>query len=104
VVVGDENGTVGVGCASAGEVIQAVRKAATDARRNSVTVPLNKNASFPHRIDGIFGAAKVRLHTCADASWPGKIVPSWQSACLLMTGSPAASARPLHTAPAAHAH
>lgn len=30
-----------------------------DAKRNLVTVPLNKNNSFPHRIDGIFGAAKV---------------------------------------------
>ena len=60
VVVGDENGTVGVGCASAGEVIGAVRKAVVDAKRNLVSVPLNKNASFPHRIDGIFGAAKVR--------------------------------------------
>lgn len=139
VVVGDENGTVGVGCDSAGEVIQAVRKvrclgpvprvssyareaipgkvqrlltssvaasspqlqpmvvaccwngaprlgrgamlergagrgpdrasrcaslramqAAVGAKRNLITVPLNKNKSFPHRFDGRFGAAKVR--------------------------------------------
>lgn len=43
------------------QVIQAVRKAVADAKRNLVTVPLNKNASFPHRIDGHFGAAKVRI-------------------------------------------
>lgn len=42
------------------QVIQAVRKAVEDAKRNLVSVPLNKNASFPHRIDGYFGAAKVR--------------------------------------------
>lgn len=61
VVVGDENGTVGVGCDSAGEVVQAVRKAVVDAKRNLVSVPLNKNNSFPHKVDGIFGAAKVRV-------------------------------------------
>jgi small subunit ribosomal protein S5 len=60
VVVGDEAGTVGVGCASASEVMGAVAKAKVDAKRNLVSVPLNKNSSFPHKVDGIFGAAKVR--------------------------------------------
>ncbi|KAL4448487.1 hypothetical protein ABPG75_005706 [Micractinium tetrahymenae] len=68
VVVGDEAGTVGVGCASAGEVIQAVKKAVADAKRNLVTVPLNKNSSFPHRIDGHFGAAKVMLRPAAEGT------------------------------------
>lgn len=68
VVVGDEAGTVGVGCASAGEVIQAVRKAVVDAKRNLVTVPLNKNSSFPHRVDGIFGAGKVMLRPAAEGT------------------------------------
>lgn len=68
VVIGDEAGTVGVGCASAGEVIQAVKKAVADAKRNLVTVPLNKNNSFPHRIDGIFGAAKVMLRPAAEGT------------------------------------
>lgn len=67
-VIGDEAGTVGVGCASAGEVISAVRKAVADAKRNLVTVPLNKNSSFPHRIDGIFGAAKVMLRPAAEGT------------------------------------
>ena len=67
-VVGDENGTVGVGCAAAGEVVQAVKKAVVDAKRNLVSVPLNKNSSFPHRIDGIFGAAKVMLRPAAEGT------------------------------------
>lgn len=68
VVVGDENGTVGVGCASAKEVLQAVRKAVADAKRNMVTVPLNKASSFPHRFDGIFGAAKVMLRPASEGT------------------------------------
>lgn len=67
-MVGDENGTVGVGCASAKEVVQAVKKAVTDAKRNLVSVPLNKNASFPHRFDGIFGAAHVMLRPAAEGT------------------------------------
>ena len=58
--MGDEAGTVGVGCAAAGEVVQAVKRASTDAKRNLVSIPLNKNQSFPHRFDGIAGAAKAR--------------------------------------------
>lgn len=68
VVVGDEAGTVGVGCDSAGEVVMAVKKAVVNAKRNLVTVPLNKNNSFPHRIDGIFGAGKVMLRPAAEGT------------------------------------
>ena len=37
----------------------AVQKAVLDGKRSLVKVPLNKDNSFPHRIDGYFGAAKV---------------------------------------------
>lgn len=67
-MVGDENGTVGVGCASAKEVVQAVKKAVTDAKRNLVSVPLNKASSFPHRFDGVFGAARVMLRPAAEGT------------------------------------
>merc|ERR1719382_2183274 len=40
VVCGDENGSVGVGVASAKEVKPAVAKAVTDAKRNIITVPI----------------------------------------------------------------
>lgn len=49
VVVGDKNGHVGVGVGKATEVIPAVQKSATDARRNIITVPLTKYSTFPHR-------------------------------------------------------
>lgn len=68
VVVGNENGTVGVGCASAKEVVSAVRKAAVDAKRNLVTVPLSKSSSFPHRFNGEFGAARVMLRPAAEGT------------------------------------
>lgn len=45
-----------------------MKKAVADAKRNLVTVPLNKNNSFPHRIDGIFGAAKVMLRPAAEGT------------------------------------
>jgi len=66
--VGDENGTVGVGCASAKEVVQAVRKAGIDAKRKSIKVPLTKANSFPHKFDGIFGAARVMLRPASEGT------------------------------------
>lgn len=49
VVIGDKKGTVGVGVGSAKEVITAVQKSATDARRHLVQVPMTKYLTFPHR-------------------------------------------------------
>ncbi|XP_004505073.2 LOW QUALITY PROTEIN: small ribosomal subunit protein uS5c [Cicer arietinum] len=61
VVVGDKKGQVGVGVGKAKEVIAAVQKAAINARRNLVRVPMTKYLTFPHRSDGDVGAAKVML-------------------------------------------
>ncbi|KAF9590843.1 hypothetical protein IFM89_038715 [Coptis chinensis] len=61
VVVGDKQGQVGVGVGKAKEVIAAVQKSAVNARRNIITVPMTKYATFPHRADGDYGAAKVML-------------------------------------------
>ena len=60
VVVGDGNGKVGFGWGRANEVPEAIRKAATIARRNVVTVPL-RNGTLPHPITTDFGAARVML-------------------------------------------
>ncbi|KAL8130355.1 hypothetical protein V2J09_019510 [Rumex salicifolius] len=61
VVVGDKKGQVGVGHGKAKEVIEAVQKAATDARRNIITIPLTKYSTFPHRSQADYGAASVML-------------------------------------------
>jgi small subunit ribosomal protein S5 len=60
VVVGDENGHVGVGMAKALEVPEAIRKAIQDAKKHLIEVPL-VGTSIPHEITGIFGAGRVLL-------------------------------------------
>ena len=49
VVIGNRAGAVGVGCAKAKEVVVAVQKAVSDAKKNLVTVPLTAVQSVPHR-------------------------------------------------------
>lgn len=60
VVVGDENGHVGIGMSKALEVPEAIRKAIQDAKKNVIEVPL-RGTSIPHEITGIFGAGEVLL-------------------------------------------
>jgi small subunit ribosomal protein S5 len=58
VVVGDENGKVGIGTGKAMEVPEAIRKAIEDAKRNLIEVPI-VGTTVPHEIVGEFGAGKV---------------------------------------------
>jgi len=60
VVVGDRNGTVGVGVGKANEVPSAIKKASARARRDAIKVNL-KGTTIPHEIWGKWGAAKVFL-------------------------------------------
>lgn len=60
VVVGDGNGHVGVGLGKAAEIPEAVRKAAEDAKKKMIEVPM-VGTTLPHRITGIFGAGKVLM-------------------------------------------
>jgi len=61
VVVGDENGYVGVGLGKAAEIPDAIRKGKEDAKKNIILVPRNDNDSLHHEITGKFGAASVLL-------------------------------------------
>ena len=60
VVVGDENGRVGVGNGKAAEVPDAIKKAIQEAKKNLVEVPI-VNTTVPHEFVGTFGSAKVML-------------------------------------------
>ena len=60
VVVGDENGHVGVGIGKATEVPEAIRKGIEDAKKNLIEVS-TKETTIPHGVTGIYGAGKVVL-------------------------------------------
>jgi small subunit ribosomal protein S5 len=60
VVVGDENGHVGVGMGKASEVPEAIRKGVEAAKKNLIRVPL-VNTSIPHEVETKFAASTVRL-------------------------------------------
>lgn len=61
VVVGDGNGTVGMGKGKAHEVPEAIRKAIERAKKSLVTFPL-KDGTIHHRIIGKYGAGIVIMN------------------------------------------
>ncbi len=60
IVVGDENGLVGIGSGKAAEIPEAIRKGTEDAKRNLVRVPI-VGTSIPHEVKGKFGKGLVLL-------------------------------------------
>jgi len=67
VIVGNQKGQVGVGCAKAAEVIIAIQKAIADGRKNLITVPIFKT-TIPHPITGRSGAGSVMLRPAAQGT------------------------------------
>ena len=59
-VVGNENGKVGVGLGKAVEIPEAVRKGVEDAKRHLVNVPI-VGTTIPHAVEGKFGKGHVRM-------------------------------------------
>jgi len=68
VVVGDENGQVGVGVAKADDVVNAFKKAKVDGRKNLIKLPLTKSLSIPHQVNGRFGACKIIIKPSSEGS------------------------------------
>lgn len=68
IIVGDEKGKVGVGIGKATDVIGAVKKGVTDAKKNIISIPLTKDSSIPHHTQGISGAAQVIMRPSAPGS------------------------------------
>lgn len=67
VIVGNQKGQVGVGCAKASEVIIAIQKAIADGRKNLITVPIFKT-TIPHPITGRSGAGSVMLRPASQGT------------------------------------
>ena len=59
-VVGNENGKVGVGLGKAVEIPEAVRKGVEDAKRHMIEVPV-VGTTIPHQVEGKFGKGHVRM-------------------------------------------
>ena len=68
IIVGDEKGQVGVGIGKATDVIGAVKKGVTDAKKNIISIPLTRDYSIPHHAQGISGAAQVIMRPSAPGS------------------------------------
>ncbi len=67
VVVGDENGYVGVGTGKAQEIPEAIRKGIEDAKKKLIYVP-RVGTTIPHRIQGEYGAGKVLIMPAAEGT------------------------------------
>ena len=52
-VVGDENGIVGIGHGKAAEIPEAIRKATEDAKRNLVKIPI-VGTTIPHEVKACY--------------------------------------------------
>nr|ARO91147.1 30S ribosomal protein S5 [Flintiella sanguinaria] len=68
VIVGNKRGEVGVGVGKAADVIGAVKKGVSNAKKHLIEVPLTKYNSIPHKTLGIMGAAQVIMRPSAPGS------------------------------------
>ncbi len=68
VVIGDENGQVGVGVAKADDVVNAFKKAKTNGKKNLIKIPITKALSIPHNVTGQFGACKIIMRPSIEGS------------------------------------
>lgn len=67
VVVGDSNGSVGIGTAKAAEVPEAIKKAELIARRRMTKISLSGH-TIPHEINGKFGTSQVLMRPAPEGT------------------------------------
>lgn len=60
VVAGNKQGRVGVGVGKGADVAQATEKAARQAQKSAITVPISEG-TIPHDVEAKFGAARLLL-------------------------------------------
>lgn len=67
IVLGDENGHVGLGMGKAQEIPEAINKAKEEAKRNMITVPI-VGSTIPHEMVGIFSKGQVMLRPAPEGT------------------------------------
>lgn len=67
IVVGDGNGSVGIGMGKAAEVPEAIKKATAAAKNNMTKIAL-VGTTIPHEVQGEFGSGKVVLIPAAEGT------------------------------------
>jgi small subunit ribosomal protein S5 len=68
VVIGNENGQVGVGVGKAEDVVNAFKKAKTNGRKNLIQIPITKALSIPHSVVSQKGACKIIMRPSIEGS------------------------------------
>ena len=68
VVIGDENGQVGVGVGKAEDVVNAFKKAKTNGQKNLIKIPITKSLSIPHSVISHKGACKIIMRPSIEGS------------------------------------
>ena len=68
VVIGDENGQVGVGVGKAEDVVNAFKKAKTNGQKNLINIPITKSLSIPHNVTSDKGACKIIMRPSLEGS------------------------------------
>ncbi|MGE4443815.1 MAG: 30S ribosomal protein S5 [Candidatus Altimarinota bacterium] len=67
IVLGDGKGKVGLGTGKSWEVVDAIAKAVSDAKKNMVKVKM-ENGSVPYNIEAKFKSAKVMVHPASEGT------------------------------------
>ena len=73
IVLGDGKGKVGLWTGKSWEVVDAIAKAVSDAKKNMVKVKM-ENGSVPYNIEAKFKSAKVMVHPASEGTW---IIAGW---------------------------
>lgn len=68
IVIGNENGKVGVGVGKADDVVNAIAKATASAKQKVINITTTKTNTIPHLVHGNFGASRVLLKPASEGT------------------------------------
>lgn len=60
-VIGDKRGKVGVGIGKAGDTQLAIEKAVRSAKKDMITIPMNKEHHLPHDVQAKYASSEVMI-------------------------------------------